>query len=97
MAMTMSLSAMMLAAATSNINGTVPSSMSSPTLEWIQSLPKVELHAHLSGSVKEETIKRMLIEEQEAINRASGSNQVASDESAAAALALATFSSDDRW
>lgn len=70
--------------------------MSSPTLEWMQSLPKVELHAHLSGSVKEETIKRMLIEEQEAINRASGSNQVVSDESAAAALALATFPSGDR-
>lgn len=34
-----------------------------PSLEWIRSLPKAEMHAHLSGSVRDETIRQMFTEE----------------------------------
>lgn len=33
--------------------------------DWLQALPKLELHAHLSGSIHEQTILRFLKEEQE--------------------------------
>ena len=37
--------------------------VAAPSLEWIRTLPKVEMHAHLSGSVNDASIRRMLAEE----------------------------------
>lgn len=49
----------------SSSSPSLPSSSSSslPSLSWVGLLPKVDLHAHLSGCVRQETVKQLLEEE----------------------------------
>lgn len=63
-----------------------PTAADDSLLPFLHDLPKIELHAHLSGSVREKTVLRLLQEEASIVSRRQG--EFASDagraESAAA-------------
>lgn len=84
-----------MAAAAPSPSGTGPSDAGcvcvAPSLSWIQSLPKVEMHAHLSGSVKDSTIRAMLREEAEAAGTPLDAAAASSEPSC-----LSTFISGER-
>jgi len=58
-----------------------------PSLAWLRSLPKVEMHAHLSGSVRDSTIHALLAEEARELGQAAPS---------VASSSLSTFVSGER-
>ena len=68
-----------------------PCACVAPPLSWIQTVPKVEMHAHLSGSVKDSTIRAMLREEAEAAGTAADAVAALSEPSC-----LSTFISGER-
>lgn len=66
-----------------------------PSLDWIRLLPKVEMHAHLSGSVNDASIRRLLAEEA-AEKGAALTDELSSTVDLQAASCVSTFTSGDR-